>query len=173
MGLVDAPQRRQRSCECAPLVFGLVVIGLSVAASIVCLTMCIVFSYDITLTYPDAIVNVANTTDLETGASILSFYLRCDRVIGGPGLENLLLACGQTTYSSLPKCNILSSQGYGQQQYAYGALAACPTGYLQAITATVNLDVNYVALAVAMCALGIVLVWIPVGLLAGCTNTFN
>jgi hypothetical protein len=154
-------------CAEAALISGIVITS---AACITCFVMTIVFCYDITLTYPNPIINVANTTNLATGDSAISFYMRCDLVLGGQGLENLLLDCGITTYSSLPKCNILSMQGYGSQAFAYGAVASCPTGYLQSITVTTNINVNYVALAAAMSGLGIILVWVPLGIIYLCVT---
>lgn len=138
--------------------------------SLVCFIMSIVFAYVITLTYPDPIVNVQNNTNLATGVSVIEFYLRCDLANGGSYEQNILSNCGIKSFSIVPHCNLLSLQSYYYQTYAYGSVSSCPSGYLQSITATTNLGINYVALASSMMIIGIFLIWIPVLLFLCCNS---
>jgi hypothetical protein len=141
---------------------GLLVAGLLLilAASITCLVMSIVFAYDIVLVYHDPIVNVANVTNLESELSVIEFYLRCDQAYGGTAAQNILFSCGIQSYEVSPHCNS-PSLSYYYQTYAFASVASCPTGYLQAITSTVNLGVNLVALASIGMILLMIAVWTP------------
>ena len=142
---------------------GLLIAGLIVmlAACITCLVMAIVFAYDIVLVYHDPIVNVVNTTNLATGTSVIEFYLRCDQANNGQAAQNILFSCGIQTYIIPPHCNIQALQSYYYQTFAFTSVASCPTGYLQAITATANIGVNLVAFASLMMAFGVIIVWTP------------
>lgn len=139
----------------------IIMVVVTIAACITCFVMSIVFAYDISLVYPDPIVNVANVTNLATGASVIAFYLRCDQANGGSAEQNILSSCGVHNFEIVPHCNLLSLQSYYYQTFAYGSVTTCPSGYLQGITATANLGVNMVALASAMMILGMFIVWIP------------
>lgn len=134
-----------------------IILGLTIAACITCIVMTVVFCFDISLVYPQPIVNVR----------ALTFYMRCDQVSGGSPLLALVVACNATSFVVQPTCNNPGLQGYVRQAYGYGVLDQCPTGYLQRINDTVNLDANLVLLAVILMGLGIVLVWIPFFVLWG------
>ena len=136
-------------------------IVISVAASITCLVMSIVFAYDISLVYPNPIVNVANVTNLATGVNVLQFYLRCDQANGGSAAQDILSNCGISSFIIVPRCNLIAPQSYYYQTFAFGSVATCPPGYLQSIGYTVNLGINLVALASVMMIIGAIVVWIP------------
>ncbi len=142
----------------------IIVIGVIITAvlTLTCLVMSIVFAYDISLVYPNSVVNVIS---IDQG---ISFYLRCDQANGG-GLITILALCNITSFEIQPHCNILSLQSYYYQTYAAGLVKTCPTGYLQSATSTTNLGVNLVALASAMMMLGMFIVWIPIGIFALCS----
>lgn len=133
-------------------VITVVAITLCSVAALVCFVMSIVFSFKIDLVYHEPIVNVDGGV----------FYLRCDVANSGPYLQSLLDACGAPAFIIPPRCVLLWSQSYWYQTFAYGSVAACPTGYLSRQTSRVDLGINLVALAGAMMLIGGILFAIPV-----------
>lgn len=125
----------------------IVAVSIAVACAITCVVMSIVFAYNVALVYPSAYVNV-----VRENATMYEFYMRCDLANDGRRRLELQEACGVSLFIIEPACAIpWHSYYYGT--YGFGKMP-CLTNYLHAFTRTENLNINLVALASLMMALG-------------------
>jgi hypothetical protein len=114
--------------------------------------MAAVFGANPSIVYPNPVVNVLASN------GTVNFYVRCDVAQYDDSRKSILEICNITEFSVVPVCAQLYN--YYTQAYTFGSVSKCPTGYLQAITSTVNLSVNLIAFAMSVMIIGAVAMFV-------------
>lgn len=132
-----------------------IAIAICAVAALACFGMAFAFAFDVSLAYPDKLVNVAPSYTTEGG---WQFAMRCDAANDAFFVQSLLKDCGtNATYRVKPGCFRVDHDSYFAQSHCYAEVSVCPSGSLPSICARADVASNRVVLLSMMMVLVCVL----------------
>lgn len=143
-----------------------IAIAICAVATAACFAMALAFAFDVSLAYPDKVVNVDRSYTIEGG---WQFEVRCDAAIDAAFTQSLLSACGaNATFTVKPWCLRVNYDSYYAQSHCPAEVSMCPSGSLSSIRARAETANNHVVLFSMLMVMGCVILILVIAALFAC-----